>query len=54
LVVLRNGVTAYRIERGKKTERIDGSIIGEKTILSILKYKYPTYTTQQCFDLAFS
>jgi hypothetical protein len=37
-------MTAYKIQKGKKTERVDGSIIGEKTILSILKFKYPKYS----------
>lgn len=41
LVFLRNGITAYRIELGKKIERIEGSVIGEKTMTSIFKFKFP-------------
>lgn len=46
LVVLRNGIGGYRIENGKIIERVSGSIIGEKTILNIMEFKFPGKTTK--------
>lgn len=42
--MLRNGITAYKIDKGKKIERIEGSVIGQKTIMKILRFKYPAQT----------
>ena len=52
MVMLRNGITVYKAENGRKFERIGGSIIGEKTILSILKFKFPNKTIEEIFSEA--
>ena len=50
--MLRNGTTAYSLEKGKKVKRIGGSIIGEKTILNILQMRIQGKSRKEIFGLA--
>ena len=53
LVLIRNGISIYKVEKGKKLERVSGSIIGEKTILAILKLKFPNSNIEAMINDAF-
>ena len=53
LVLIRNGISIYKVEKEKKLERVSGSIIGEKTILAILKLKFPNKNLDSMINDAF-
>ena len=49
---MKNGVSYYSC-RKSHVEKIDGSILGEQTMLNILKLKIPQKTSRQLFSKAF-
>ena len=53
LVSVRKGLSFFVVSQGK-IEKDHGSIIGEKTILAILKLKFPAIPIPQLIRLAFT
>lgn len=52
LIFMKNGVS-YFSSKKSHIEKIDGSILGEQTLINILKFKIPHKAINQLFDRAF-